>query len=149
IVDDEAPARTRLRQLLKDQRDVELIAECSNGRQAVEGIQKHKPDLVFLDIQMPGLSGIDVCHAAIDAGTPLPLVIFVTAYDEYALKAFEVHAIDYLLKPFDRERFEKALGHARDQLHRNRDNTADGRLAALLQDLKTRKNERLVFRQNG
>jgi two-component system LytT family response regulator len=149
IVDDEAPARARIRQLLKEHPDVELTAECANGRQAVESIQRHQPDLAFLDIQMPGLSGIDVCHAAIASRLALPLVIFVTAYDEYALKAFEVHAIDYLLKPFDRERFDRAIGHAREQLRRNRDLAPDRRLAALLEELKPKRSERLVFRQNG
>jgi two-component system LytT family response regulator len=149
IVDDEAPARARIRQLLKAHPDIELMVECANGRQAVEGIQRHKPELAFLDIQMPGLSGIEVCRAARSAGVPLPLVIFVTAYDEYALKAFEIHAIDYLLKPFDRQRFELALAHAREQLRKNRDLDADNRLTALLRDLKPRTGERLVFRQNG
>ena len=149
IVDDETPARARIRQLLKDHADVEVVGECANGRQAVESMQRHKPDLAFLDIQMPGLSGIDACHAALAARIGLPLVIFVTAYDEHALKAFEVHAIDYLLKPFDRQRFENALRHARDQLRRNRDKASDSRLAALLEELKPRKPDRLVFRQNG
>ena len=151
IVDDEAPARARIRQLLKDESDVEIVGECANGRQAVEAIQRDKPDLVFLDVQMPRLSGVEVCRAAAAGGSEMPLVIFVTAYDDYALKAFEVHAIDYLLKPFDRERFRKALGHARDQLKRNKGALGDARLAALLEDLRPglRKTDRLVFKQNG
>src|SRR5262249_2379561 len=149
IVDDETPARARLRKLLKDQADVELVGECANGRQAVETIQKQKPDLAFLDIQMPGLSGIDVCHALNSVGIQLPLVVFVTAYAEYALKAFEVHAMDYLRKPFDRERFEKGMGPARDQLRLNQETVAPSRITALLQEFKPRKSERLVFRQNG
>ena len=100
IVDDEAPARSRLRQLLRDEKDFQVIAECANGRQAVETIQRDKPDLVFLDVQMPRLTGLEVCEAVIAAGVKLPLIVFVTAYDTYALKAFEVHALDYLLKPF-------------------------------------------------
>lgn len=150
IVDDEAPARTRIRQLLKDEPDFEIVAECANGRQAVEQIQQEKPDLVFLDVQMPRLSGLDVCQAAANAGT-MPLVIFVTAYDEFALKAFEVHAIDYLLKPFDRDRFRKALTHAREQLRRTRGSNTDARLLALLEDLKpgVKKADRLVYKYNG
>src|SRR5262249_50865541 len=101
IVDDEAPARARLRQLLKEEPDFAVVAECANGRQAVEAIAREKPDLAFLDVQMPRLSGLEVCQAAAAGTGPMPLIIFVTAYDEYALEAFEVHAIDYLLKPFD------------------------------------------------
>src|SRR5438132_2497804 len=127
IVDDEAPARGRLRQLLKAELDVELLGECGNGRQALEFIQRDAPELVFLDVQMPRLTGLEVCEAATAAGAAMPLVIFVTAYDEFALKAFEVHAIDYLLKPFDRERFQKALGHAREQLRRANGPAADPR----------------------
>lgn len=151
IVDDEPHARTRLRQLLKGETDVELVAECANGRQAVESIQREKPDLMFLDVQMPRLSGLEVCEAVTAAGAAMPLVIFVTAYDEYALQAFEVHAIDYLLKPFDRERFQKALGHARDQLRRAKGVPAEARLAALLEDLRpgAKRPARLVFKQNG
>src|SRR5512138_3102417 len=99
VADDEAPARARLRNLLKQEPEFVLIAECANGRQAVESILGEKPDLVLLDMQMPGLSGLEVCDALKSAGT-MPLVVFVTAFDQYALKAFEVHAIDYLLKPF-------------------------------------------------
>jgi two-component system, LytTR family, response regulator len=151
IADDEAPARTRIRQLLKEERDFEIVAECANGRQTVELIQREKPDLLFLDVQMPRFTGLDVCTAAKAAGGPMPLVVFVTAYDEYALKAFELHAIDYLLKPFDRARFKQTLGHAREQLRRAKDLATGSRLAALLEDLRagTTKPGRLVFKQNG
>lgn len=151
IVDDEAPARARIRQLLKDESDFEIVGECGNGRLALEHVRKDKPDLIFLDVQMPRLSGLDVCEAlSSDSGT-MPFVIFVTAYDQYALKAFEVHAIDYLLKPFDRERFQKALARARQQLNRPRHEPLDQRLAALLEDLRPgfKKPDRLVFKQNG
>src|SRR5262245_28531312 len=113
VVDDEAPARARLRQLLKGELDFEVIGECSNGRVAVERITTDRPDLVFIDIQMPGMNGLEVCRTV--GSGELPCVIFVTAYDRYALQAFAVHAIDYLLKPFDRERFQDALRHAREQ----------------------------------
>jgi len=150
IADDEAPARARLRQLLKADTDFEIAAECSNGREAVQVILEQKPDLVFLDVQMPMLSGLDVCEAISSAPKP-PLIIFVTAYDEYALKAFEFHAIDYLLKPFDRERFQKTLDHARDQILHARGLPAGQRLDAFLEDLRSgfMRNDRLVFKENG
>ena len=151
IVDDEAPARTRLRQLLKNEPDFTLIAECANGGQAVDCIQREKPDLVFLDVQMPRLSGLEVCHVLVKDGARLPMVIFVTAYDEYALKAFEVHAIDYLLKPFDHERFQRTLTHVRQQMAQVQNAAAKDRLAAVLQDLTpgSKKPERLVFKEDG
>lgn len=152
IVDDEAPARSRLRQLLKDEADFQIVAECANGRQALQTIQREKPDLAFLDVQMPRLSGIQVCEAVLNAGAPLPMVIFVTAYDQYALKAFEIHALDYLLKPFDRERFQSAIRHARHQLQRARPGGgADPKLAALLEDLRSGlvRADRLLFKQDG
>jgi two-component system LytT family response regulator len=151
IVDDEAPARSRIRQMLKDEPHFEIAGECSNGREALEVIQQKKPDLVFLDVQMPRLTGVEVCQAAVENNISMPLVIFVTAYDEYALKAFEVHAIDYLLKPFDRDRFRHALGHAREQLQRTKNSSTDAHLAALLEDLRgnSKKTDRLVFKQNG
>jgi len=106
IVDDEALARERVRSLLQGT-DVTVIEECSGGRVAVDAILEHRPELVFLDVQMPDLDGFEVLDAV--ASEWLPAVIFVTAYDEYAIKAFDVHAIDYLLKPIEPERFRKAL----------------------------------------
>ncbi len=110
IVDDEAPARERLKRLLADTEGVELIGEAEDGVQAVEMIEREKPDLVLLDIQMPGLDGFGVIEALADP----PPVIFVTAYDEYAIRAFEVNALDYLLKPFSRGRLEKAFCRAQE-----------------------------------
>ena len=151
IVDDEAPARTRLRQLLKPETDFVVIGECANGNLAVELIVRDKPDLVFLDVQMPRLNGVEVCQAVMAASAPLPLIIFVTAYDSYALKAFEVHAVDYLLKPFDQQRFTQALDHARRQLTRLKQEAVEARLAAVLQDLapQSKTPDRLVFKENG
>ena len=151
IVDDEAHARGRLRQSLKDEPDFEIIGECANGREALEAMRRDRPDLVFLDIQMPRLTGFDVCAQLSDEGVPLPFIIFCTAYDQYALRAFEVHAIDYLLKPFDRERFKQALAHARAQLQRVQPAAADPRLAELLNALRlgARQNDRLVFKQDS
>ena len=151
IVDDEAHARARLRQSLKGEADFEIIGECANGREALEAIRRDRPDLVFLDIQMPRLTGFDVCAQLSDEGAPLPFIIFCTAYDQYALKAFEVHAIDYLLKPFDRERFKESLAHARAQLQRAQPASADPRLTELLDALRlgAKQDDRLVFKENG
>jgi two-component system LytT family response regulator len=113
IVDDEALARQRLRQLLEAEPEIEIIGECADGREAVAAIRGTSPDLVFLDVQMPELDGFGVLEAL--ASQPMPLIVFVTAYDKFALRAFEVHAVDYLLKPFDRERFQAALRHALEQ----------------------------------
>ena len=132
IVDDEALARERVRSLLKDT-GVTVLAECSGGREAVEAILEHRPDLVFLDVQMPDLDGFEVLDAV--AAEWLPAVIFVTAFDEYAIKAFDVHAVDYLLKPIEPERFRTALARA----------TKTG----LMNLLDARPIDRLVIRSRG
>jgi len=151
IVDDEAPARTRLRQLLRDEPGVAIIAECATGRQALETIQRTAPDLVFLDVQMPGLNGLEVCENLVASGSPLPMLIFVTAHDQHALKAFEFHAADYLLKPCDRDRFSRALHHARSRLRSGAHAASPQDLTALLAALRqeSQKGDRLVFKQNG
>lgn len=113
IVDDVELARERIRLLLSDA-EIEIVAECENGREAIEAIRNLKPDLVFLDVQMPKIGGFDVIEI-IGAGA-MPIVIFVTAYDEFALRAFEVNAIDYLLKPFDEERLAKAVARAKSKI---------------------------------
>lgn len=112
IVDDEELARQVLRELLQTHPEMRILAECANGFEAVKAVVEHKPDLVFLDVQMPKLSGFDVLEL-IDRDIA---VIFVTAYDQYAMKAFEVHAVDYLLKPIGRERFEGALERAKKRI---------------------------------
>ena len=134
IVDDEPLARERLRKMLEAEPEIELLGECADGRAAVEAIQKQSPDLVFLDVQMPELDGFGVLAAL--AGGPMPVVVFVTAHDQFALKAFEVHAVDYLLKPFDRERFQTALRRALDRLKQSQGDEINQRLSALLADLK-------------
>jgi len=111
IVDDEPLARDRIREMLKDHPEVEVIAEARNGQEAIDAIMSHNPDLVFLDIQMPDLNGFDVLQNL--NVEQLPVIIFVTAYDQYALRAFDVHAVDYLTKPFDRERFAAAVDQAK------------------------------------
>ncbi len=112
IVDDEDLARLVLRELIQSHPDIEVVAECANGFEAVKAVAEHKPDLIFLDVQMPKLSGFDVLELI---GTETA-VIFVTAYDQYAMRAFEVHAVDYLLKPIGRERFEAAFERAKSRL---------------------------------
>ncbi len=109
IVDDEELARGLVREHLAAHPDVTVVAECGNGLEAIEAVATHAPDLVFLDVQMPRLTGFETLELL----EPRPAVVFVTAYDRYALKAFEVHAVDYLLKPFSRERFDAALARAR------------------------------------
>ena len=112
IVDDEELARHVIREFLQPHAEIEVAAECGNGLEAVKAVAEHKPNLIFLDVQMPKLTGFDVLELI---GTDMP-VIFVTAYDQYAMRAFEVHAVDYLLKPIGRERFEAALERAKSRL---------------------------------
>jgi two-component system, LytTR family, response regulator len=112
IIDDEDLARHVLRELLKPHPEVTVVAECANGFEALKAAAEHQPDLIFLDVQMPKLTGFDVLEL-ID---PQPAVIFVTAYDEFAMKAFDVHAVDYLLKPVGRERFDAALERAKSRI---------------------------------
>lgn len=112
IVDDEAPARALIREYLQAHPSIQVIAECVNGFEAVKTIGELHPDLVFLDVQMPKLDGFEVLELL----EPMPAVIFCTAYDEFALRAFEIHAVDYLLKPFGRERLNEALDRVRERL---------------------------------
>ena len=134
IVDDEPLARKRIGDLLADVKDVEVIAQCANGDEAIGTIQESRPDLLFLDVQMPEIDGFDVLHA-IGVGH-VPVVIFVTAYDQFALRAFEAHALDYLLKPFDDERFAAALQRARERIRQQQRDDVDVRLQALLKDAR-------------
>ncbi len=112
IVDDEAPARAIVREFLAAQEDVDVVAECANGFEAVKAVVEHDPDVLFLDIQMPKLDGFEVL-ALLDSS---PVVVFVTAHDDYALRAFEVHALDYLLKPFSESRFHEVMQRVRRQM---------------------------------
>ncbi|MGB7437971.1 MAG: response regulator [Candidatus Acidiferrum sp.] len=122
IVDDEELARKLLREMLSSHPEIEVAAECGNGMEAVKAAEGHKPDLLFLDVQMPKLTGFDVLELIDRTGVS---VIFVTAFDQYAMKAFEVHAVDYLLKPFSRERFEAALERAKGQEGRKQIDAAE------------------------
>jgi two-component system, LytTR family, response regulator len=145
IVDDEPLARDRIRMLL-EQEEVEILDECGDGEAAVVAIETLRPDLVFLDVQMPELDGFGVVEAV--AQEHMPAVIFVTAYDQFALRAFEAHALDYLLKPFDQERFRKALQRARATIEKKRDGQIDQRIRDLLSGLRPRSEylERIVVR---
>jgi two-component system LytT family response regulator len=136
VVDDEAPARALLRSLLAGHPEVEVVGEAVSGVEAAALIASLRPELVFLDVQMPGLNGFEVIEAVSPAR--MPAVVFVSAYDEYALRAFEVHALDYLLKPFDRARLARALDHAIAQL-RGSDAMLGARLESLLEHLHARR----------
>ncbi len=116
IVDDEQLARDELSYLLKSMDDIDIVAQGSNGLEAVNLIKEHAPDLVFLDVQMPGLDGFGVIKKLLDKKISLPQIVFATAFDQYAVKAFEVNAIDYLLKPFDKKRVVQAIDKARKKL---------------------------------
>lgn len=135
IVDDEALARGRVRKLLAQEPDIEVVGECASGPEAVQFIKREPPDLVFLDVQMPEMSGFDVLRA-LPPGH-LPAVIFVTAHDQHALEAFEVHALDYLLKPFKRARFQEALRRAVRQLQTRDTAEVNSELAEWLKAAKT------------
>lgn len=131
VVDDEPLARARIVKLLENFDFIQLIEECKNGQEALKAISEYRPELVFLDIQMPDLNGFDVLSD--ESLKPLPFIIFVTAYDQYALKAFDVHAVDYLLKPYDEERFNKAVNHAYEQIQLERDAQLHKQMVQLLE----------------
>jgi two-component system LytT family response regulator len=149
VADDEPLARERLRMLLAREDWVDLVAECPNGLEAIDAIGRLQPDLVLLDVQMPGATGFEVIEAI--GPERMPLVVFVTAFDRYALRAFDVHALDYLLKPFDRERFHEALARARQHLERRSSGDLERRLLELVQDLKPAvpRLERFVIKSGG
>jgi two-component system LytT family response regulator len=149
IADDEPLARERIRTLLGRFREVEVAGECSDGSQTVSMVRSLRPNLLFLDVQMPELNGFEV----LDKLNPkiAPEVIFVTAYDEFALHAFEVHAIDYLLKPFTRARFARAVEAGLRRLKAEDEPAADARLASLLESIRTQQSasDRLAIRDDG
>ncbi len=132
IVDDERAARQRLEDLLSREEDLQIVGQVASGQEAIDAIGSLSPDLVFLDVQMPGLTGTEVVQEV--GPEHMPAVIFVTAYDQYAVKAFDLAAIDYLLKPFDDERFEQALARVRQAISSQEINELQGRLAALLSE---------------
>lgn len=137
VADDEPIARARMLALLSDEPDIEVIGECASGPQAIAAIERTSPELVFLDIQMPQIDGLTLARTL---GSTMPAVVFVTAYDEYALGAFEVHALDYLLKPYSADRFKSALVHARQHLAARRKGT---------QLTAPERHDRLVIKSSG
>jgi two-component system, LytTR family, response regulator len=138
VADDEPIARARMLSLLRDEPDIEVIGECATGPQAISAIERTSPDLVFLDIQMPQIDGLTLARTL---GRSMPAVVFVTAYDEYALRAFEVHALDYVLKPYSTERFKSAVVHARQHLSAKR--------ASGTQPPAPERRDRLVIKSSG
>jgi two-component system LytT family response regulator len=146
LVDDEPLAIEALRALLAEEPDVEIAGTCFNGREAVEAIRTLRPDFVLLDVQMPVFDGFEVIEE-LEPGE-IPVVVFVTAFDQYALRAFGVHALDYLLKPVEPERFRDALRHAREILAGRRERETNRRLLALLEEMEARRRtlDRFVVR---
>lgn len=157
VVDDEAPARRKLLRLLRDEEDVEVVAEADSGEAAVAEVAKYAPDLVFLDVQMPGMDGFGVAEAIAKADglsekNRAPRILFVTAHDQYALRAFEVHAFDYLLKPVGEQRFRESLRRVRAQIAQRAraGETEAAKLRELLEQLRREKGypERLLIQEN-
>jgi two-component system LytT family response regulator len=144
IVDDEPIARRGIRRYLAEHNGIEVVGEAANGISAVERINELHPDIVFLDVQMPDLDGFEVIENVEPATSPAPVYVFVTAHDAHAIRAFEVHAVDYLLKPYDKKRFAKALVHARQVLEQR--GTANRAIEPLLQSLRLRPLERFVVK---
>ena len=145
IVDDEALARAVVREYASADASLEILAECANGFDAVKAVAEHKPDLVLLDVQMPKLDGFEVLELI---GTD-QIVVFITAYDQYALRAFDVHAVDYLLKPFSAERFQEAMARVRERVQARGASAPD--VAALVRDAKPRTGpaERVLIRDGA
>lgn len=149
FADDEPLARERLRRLLAQEPDIEIVAECADGVSAVAALKEHSPDLAFLDVQMPELDGFGVV-ASLEASRR-PEIIFVTAHDQFALRAFEVHAVDYLLKPFDTERFQAALRRAGERIRQKKSGDLNDRLSSLLNEVRSeaRPADRLAVKSGG
>jgi two-component system LytT family response regulator len=148
IVDDEPLARKRLRELLKEDSEISVIGECLNGAETITAVGQLAPDLIFLDVQMPGIDGLTVSEAL--RGSQGPLVIFVTAYEQYAVRAFDVQAVDYLLKPFDRPRFAQATQRAKDRIRERRHDDVNRQILGLLSEMKDKPQylDRLVIKNN-
>ncbi len=149
IADDEALARKFIRRMLKDDPDVEIVGECSSGKEAVATIRKQNPDLVFLDVQMPEMDGFAVLESI--GVERLPEIIFATAYEQYAIRAFELHALDYLLKPFDQARFKDAIRHAKERFRSERQNDGRTQISALLESIKNKPEylDRVMIKSGG
>jgi two-component system, LytTR family, response regulator len=153
IADDERLAREKLRILLASEPEIRVVAECQDGKQTLSALRKHNADLILLDIQMPGMDGFQVLNEL--SPEEMPVVIFTTAYDQYAIRAFEAHALDYLLKPFDRERLHHAIERARSELNKSQDREITHRILSLLSRVKSemlpvpQADDRLVIKAKG
>jgi two-component system LytT family response regulator len=149
IVDDEPLARGMMREMLEGEPGAVIVGECENGVEAAAAVGRHAPDLIFLDVQMPEAGGFEVLETLRQGRAPH--VIFVTAYDQYAVRAFEFHALDYLLKPFDRERFEASWRRAKEHILLERNGNLDERILALLEEIKAGPTylERVVIKSSG
>jgi len=150
IVDDEQLAREELSYLLKSVEDVQVVAQGSNGLEAIQLIREHNPELVFLDVQMPGLDGFQVIKKLVDKKHPMPQIVFATAFDQYAVRAFEVNAVDYLLKPFDKKRVAQSVEKARLKL--TTAPTSSERLESLINLLEQQKKpqqQKILLRSVG
>ncbi len=150
IIDDEPFARKYIRELLLREPGIEIVGEAGNGKDGVELINELRPDLVFLDIQMPEMNGFEAL-SEVDSEN-LPVIVFTTAFEEFAIRAFEVHALDYLLKPFDQQRFAKALVHVREALgERETKELESGKIAELLDSLRGKRRflDRVLIRKDG
>src|SRR5579871_3528920 len=149
IADDEGLALNKLRMLLATEGGIHIVAECHDGKEAIEAVETHNPDLLFLDVQMPELDGFQVLGQIPEER--MPIVIFTTAYDHYAIRAFEAHALDYLLKPFNQERLHRALERARGELLKSHEESVRARILDLLNATKpdSKQLRRLVIRTAG
>ena len=151
VVDDEAPARRKLLRLLREEPTLEIVGEADNAEAAIGAIEKHRPNLVFVDVQMPGADGFDVVRAvSANAGSGAPRFVFVTAHDQYAVRAFEVHAFDYLLKPVSEDRFREVVRRAQEQRKKDGD-VSEKRLRGLIDQVLRDRGfpERLLIREEG
>jgi two-component system LytT family response regulator len=148
VADDESLARDKLRLMLASEPGIQVVAECGNGAETLEALSSYKPELLFLDIKMPDLDGFQVLNKAAEGH--MPIVIFTTAYDQHAVKAFEAHALDYLLKPFDCERLRQAVDRARNELLKANDREATQRILQYLSDTRPASvGRRLIIRAGG
>lgn len=149
-VDDESLARARIRRMLQKDSNIEIVAECTNGRTAVEAVRTHRPDVLFLDIQMPGMDGFAVLEKLVEINV-IPHVVFITAFDQYAVRAFEVLALDYLLKPFNESRLQKAITRVREQIKLESGVYLQTSIHTLLNEWKSNAQypEQLAVREDG
>ena len=149
IVDDEPLARKGLAIRLADHQDIDIIGQCTNGREAIEAVRAQQPELMFLDIQMPGINGFEVVQELIEQQLKMPMIVFVTAFDQYALKAFEVHAQDYLMKPVDEQRLALAMDKVRQSYQSQEDSQHKSQLIKLVSDVTGNDSNKILAELDG